>query len=96
MGSPLWISQDQGSVVNYRGQIAHQLQRDVGSFPGLTDICEGQEGDPCPVQGRQHHNNVLYQSHGRHTLPADDAVDIRHVELEPREEDPVVSGTPTG
>ena len=77
MGSPLWISQDQGSVVNYRGQIAHQLQRDVSSFPGLTDICEGQEGDTCPVQGRQHHNNVLYQSHGRHTLPADDAVDIR-------------------
>ena len=96
MGSPLWISQDQGSVVNYRGQIAHQLQRDVSSFPGLTDICEGQEGDTCPVQDRQHHNNVLYQSHGRHTLPAYDAVDIRHVELEPREGDPVVSGTPTG
>ena len=49
MGSPLWISQDQGSVVNYRGQIAHQLQRDVSSFPGLTDVCEGQEGDTFPV-----------------------------------------------
>ena len=64
--SELWISQDHWSVVSYRGQIAHQLQRDVSSFPGLTDVYERQEGDSCQVQGRQQHNNVLYQSHTPH------------------------------
>ena len=95
VGSPLWIAEDQRSVVSRRGEAAYQLQRAVSSFPSIAGLWERQERDSCQTQGRQHHSYVLYQSHGGHTLPTDDVGDVRTVELEPGKEFFFVGRAPT-
>ena len=93
-GGPLWNAEDRRSVVSRGEHIAYQLQRDASCFPRITDLCERQE-DSCPTKGQQHHNYVLYQSHGGHTLSTNDEVDTHPVELEPGKEDSAISRAST-
>ena len=79
-----------------RKQAAFQLQGDAGCFSGPANLHEGSEGASCQTNGQQHNNDVLHQSNGGYSFPADEAAYIQNAELELGKADYVVSRTSVG
>ena len=87
--------EDKRSVVQGGIITSHQLQGDVGSISSTAVICEEYAGCSYQTQSRQHDNDVLYQPHGRYTLPSINENDHTDVDMVPRQKDVSISGAPS-